>query len=185
MISTASDGAIKPAAALVATPDEWLSRFRRGRQATDGAVLDHSFSAVTFVPWRTPRTYDAKKHALDRSVVDRDFDGAGTLCHHHAQLDRDGYVAVDRFTDAGKAAAREKIAAVVFNGPSSDPDQSYAAHDAAKGLTAPYGLADLVAGAERKPPEFPVPAPASSPSSASSQSQVDSATSPVDAGSRG
>jgi len=62
VISTASDGAIKPEAALVATPDEWLSRFRRGRQATDGAVLDHSFSAVTFVPWRTPRTYDAKKH---------------------------------------------------------------------------------------------------------------------------
>jgi len=185
VISTASDGYIKPEAAPAITPDEWLSRLRRGRQAANGALLDHGFGAITFVAWRAPPTYDAKKHTLDWSVVERDFDGVETLCRHHAQFDRDGYVAVDFFADAGTAADTEKISAALFNGLTSDAEHSYAAHDAAKDLSAPYGLADIVAGLELKAPQFAAAAPTPSPSSAPSQSEGDAAASPAAAGLRG
>ena len=183
VISTASDGAIKAEAALTAGPDEWLSRLRRGRQATNGALLDHGFGAVMFVAWRTPPTYDAKRHTLDWSVVERDFDGAETLCRHHAQLDRDGYVAIDFFTDLGKAAETDKIASALFTGLSSDADHAYAAFNAAKDPSAPYGLADLIAGAELKAPQFPALAPSTSPSRAPSQSE--GAAAPAEGGFRG
>lgn len=154
VVSTASDGFIKSEAALAFAPEDWLSRLRQGRQAIDGALLDHGFSGVTYVSWRVPPTYDPKKRTLDWSVVERDFDGALTLVRHHALLDRGGYVAIDVFADAARAAETDKIAAALFNGLSSDAAHGYSAFDAVKDPTAPYGVADLVSGAELKAPQF-------------------------------
>ena len=154
VVSTASDGLIKSEAAPALTPDEWLTHLRRGRLAIDRALLDHGFSGVSYVAWRVPPTYDPKKRTLDWSVVEKDFDGVETLVRHHALLDRGGYLAIDFFADAARAADTDKIAAALFNGLSSDAAHDYAAFNAANDPTAPYDVVGLVSGAELKAPQF-------------------------------
>ncbi len=159
VISASSDGYIKAMPGLTASPDAALAAFREGRSAINAAMADHGFGAMEFLAWRVPPTYDAKKHTLDWTMIEREAGGTEVFCRHHALLDRNGAVAVDFFVETLKAADVDKIAAALAGGLSSDPAHAYGAFNAAKDASAPYGLEGLVAGADLKAPVFAPPKP--------------------------
>ena len=133
--------------------DKLLKSLKDGTEAANAVRARMGVPPIVVTRWIEPPAYDPATHRLIWSAeakLKNGTDADPTINYNTYVLGREGYLELNLITstsevDSDKAAARELLSAVKFNG-----GKSYGDFNSSTDKVAAYGLAALVAGVAAK-----------------------------------